>query len=358
MIRAVEPLSSGSKVSCWGAGFVAMDVVDVDGDLFAAVGGSCGNVMAILAWLGWETRPIARLGDDVTGGFIREEFCKLGVDMRYMTVEKEVRSPIVLQRFRVAPDGTRTHRFSLTCPKCGRWLPRHRPITLAQWKSLASDYDSPKVFYFDRVSPASLRLAKDARESGALVMFEPSSMGDESKFQRAVDACHILKYSHEQLGHVPDLPFATSPALIVVTLGALGLRYRWSGKWSQLDAFQVEDVVDAAGCGDWCSAMLIHWLGRSGARDFLDSAGETIKRVLQECQTAAAVNCGFHGARGAMQALSFEELNEKLAAQVQGTTGRRTKEKEEPKPVGRSLHYCEQCDAAVSSLEWTVQKAG
>ena len=171
-----------------GSDSLRWDVVDVEGDRFAAVGGSCGNVMAILAWLGWTARPIARLGGDATGDFIREELRGLGVDVASLTKEKEVRSPIVLQRFGTARNGTRTHRFSLTCPGCGRWLPRHRSVTLAQSMSLGCGGDAPNVFYFDRVSPASLRLAETARSRGALVVFEPSSADAESKFQRAVDA--------------------------------------------------------------------------------------------------------------------------------------------------------------------------
>ena len=150
MTRGLSGWSTGKPASCWGAGFVAMDVVDVDGERFASVGGSCGNV-AILAWLGWLAKPIARLGGDVTGSFIREELRALGVDIGYLTEEGHIRSPIVLQRFAMARDGRRTHRFSLTCPGCGRWLPRHRPITIAQSKTLACDDEKPDVFYFDRV---------------------------------------------------------------------------------------------------------------------------------------------------------------------------------------------------------------
>ena len=237
MIRLMDLLSSGRSACCWGVGFVAMDVVDVENERFAAVGGSCGNVIALLAWLGWTARPIARLGGDATGDFIHEELRGLGVDVTSLTQEKEVRSPVVLQRFDTARDGTRTHRFSLTCPGCGRWLPRHRSVTLAQSKSLACGGDAPNVFYFDRVSPASLQLAETARSRDALVVFEPSSADLESKFQRAVDACHVLKFSQERLGHLPDLPYAASPALIVETRGEAGLRYRWEGRWSQLDAF-------------------------------------------------------------------------------------------------------------------------
>ena len=359
MIREKELLSNGDGASCWGVGFVAMDVIDLEGERFAAVGGSCGNVLAILAWLGWTARPIARLGDDATGDFIREELRGLGVDVTSLSEEKGVRSPIVLQRFPTSRDGTRTHRFSLTCPGCGRWLPRHRSVTLAQSKSLVCGGDAPDVFYFDRVSPASLRLAETARSRGALVVFEPSSADAESKFQRAVDACHVLKYSQERLGHLPDLRYTASPALIVETRGEAGLRYRWKGRWSPLDAFHVKNIVDAAGSGDWCTATLIHRMGRTGAERFTRSTGSVVAAALQDGQAAAAVNCGFHGARGVMQALTLDELNERLS-----TLGRDTPKEsplqcdDSPKLSDSSIHYCDQCDTRVWEGSWTVKKTG
>ena len=359
MNRALEPLTREGQRSCWGAGFVAMDVVDDDGDRFAAVGGSCGNVMAILAWLGWATRPIARLGDDETGAFIREELAELGVDLAYLSKEEGVRSPVVLQRFTEARDGTRTHRFSLTCPGCGRWLPCHRPITLTQTRPLACNDDGPDAFYLDRVSPASLRLAVEARARGALVVFEPSSVEDGAKFQRAVDACHVLKYSQERLGHVPDLPYAAAPALVVETWAASGLRYRWGGRWIRLEAFTVEHVVDAAGSGDWCSAVLIHQLGQRGAAGFLGSRHEMIKRTLEGGQAAAAVNCAFLGARGAMQALALKELNARLAVLDREAVERRSfEDRGVQKRVGPALHYCGECDAEVSGVACAVATLG
>ncbi len=359
MTLALERLPLGAVASCWGAGFVAMDVVDVDGEPFAAAGGSCGNVMAILAWLGWGARMVARLGDDPAGRFIREELRRLGVDLTHVTAESGVRSPIVLQRFATAKDGTRTHRFSLTCPGCGRWLPRHRPITLAQSESLAYADDAPSVFYFDRVSPASLRLAEETRDRGALVVFEPSSVADESKFQRAVDSCHVLKYSQERLGHLPDLPFAAAPALVVETQAAAGLRYRWLGRWWQFDAVPIADVVDAAGSGDWCTAVLIHRLGRNGATAMLAARHETIGKTLREAQAVAAVNCGFVGARGAMQALALGDFNETLGTLGRGASGTCARRDEDaPKTAGPSLNYCEQCDAEVVGVALAGRRAG
>ena len=354
--RQMAPLSNGTGASCWGVGFVSMDVIDTEGGRFGAVGGSCGNVMAILGWLGWDARPIARLGDDSVGDFVRAELGGLGVNVGSLTKEKKFRSPIVLQRFGTARDGTRTHRFSLTCPGCGRWLPRHRSVTLAQVMSLASGIEFPNVLYFDRVSPAALRLAESMRNRGALVVFEPSSADAEAKFQRAVDACHVLKYSQERLGHLPDLPYTASPALIVETRGDMGLRFRWQDRWSQLDAFPVKDIVDAAGSGDWCTATLIHRLGRTGAGPFLCSTRPVIEAALQDGQAAAAVNCGFLGARGAMQAMTLNELNQRLL-----TVGRASPTKNSticagaPKLSISSLHYCDQCDTQLREASWTVK---
>ena len=359
MIRPTDLLSCSNDVSCWGVGFVAMDVIDLEGDRFAAVGGSCGNVMAILAWLGWTARPIARLGRDAAGDFIRQELRDLGVDVGWLTEEKKLRSPIVLQRFSTASDGTRTHRFSLTCPGCGRWLPRHRPVTLAQSMDLTSGGNVPSVLYFDRVSPAALRLAETARNRGALVVFEPSSADAETKFQRAVDTCHVLKYSQERLGHLPDLPYAKSPPLIVETRGEVGLRYRWQGRWSQLDAFPVKDNLDAAGSGDWCTAALIHRMGPHGAEAFARSTDSVIKAALQDGQATAAVNCGFLGARGAMQALTLDELNKKRSLLGQDTPRRSsTKSADGPRLIDSLLHYCDLCDTQVRELSWTVKKTG
>ena len=47
-----------------GAGLISLDVLIWDGKLIPVgyyVGGTCGNVMMILAHMGWESYPIARL---------------------------------------------------------------------------------------------------------------------------------------------------------------------------------------------------------------------------------------------------------------------------------------------------------
>lgn len=303
-----------SSPVCVGVGFLAADIVQGSTEDFVAAGGSCGNVMAILAWLGWRSVPVARLGHDWAAKVIRKDLGGLGVSCEHVRSEKTVQTPIVIQRFVEESDGRRTHRFSLTCPECGGWLPRYRPFTLSQADGLITESKPAQTLFLDRVSPAALRIAAWAREKGALIVFEPSSIGDERQFQRAVDLCHVLKYSHDRLGHLRDLRGAQSPQIIVETLAEDGLRVRWRGQWSALSAFQAPRFRDSAGSGDWCSAGLIHIVGAQGSAIFDTLQKPRLLAALRFGQALAAINCGYEGARGAMFALSREQMAKALTA--------------------------------------------
>lgn len=299
--------ASGSP-TCIGVGFVAVDIVEGSAEEFVTAGGSCGNVTSILAWLGWNAVPASRLGRDWAAKVIRKDMRDLGVDLTALSDETSVQTPIVIQRFVKDRSGRQTHRFSLTCPECGGWLPRYRPLTLGQADALVAGTTTPKTFYFDRVSPAALKVARWAKDNGALVVFEPSSIGDERQFRKAVDACHILKYSHDRLGHLRDLGEALSPRIVVETLAEEGLRVRWRGHWSELPAFEAPWFRDGAGSGDWCSAGLIHRLGTKGAAIFDTLQKPLLLAALRFGQALAAINCGYEGARGAMLALSRDQM--------------------------------------------------
>ncbi|MCP4408273.1 MAG: hypothetical protein GY807_11035 [Gammaproteobacteria bacterium] len=306
--------SASGSPSCIGAGFIALDIVQGRRGDFAAVGGSCGNVVSILKWLGWCTAPAGRLGADAAGLFVRSEFSDEGVNTEFIELADRVATPIVIQKFVDSKSGDRSHRFSLSCPDCGGWLPRYRPMTIKSAEAVSEAATDPKAFYFDRVSPSCLRLANWAQDRGALVVFEPSSVGDDRAFQKAVDLCHVLKFSHERLGHIPDLANAVAPRIVIETLGEDGIRARWRGRWSSLNAFRAPMFVDAAGSGDWFSAGLIHKLGRSGSAGLADLRKSDLERALRFGSALAAVNCGFEGARGGMLAISKKQFNRAMIA--------------------------------------------
>lgn len=297
---------------CLGVGFVAADIVEGSADDFVAAGGSCGNVMAILAWFGWESAPVARMGVDWAAGIVRKDFETVGVNDKFLSQERSIQTPIVIQRFVEDPQGRRVHRFSLACPECGGWLPRYRASTLVQGNGVIASGILPKALYMDRVSPAALRVAAWAKERGALIVFEPSSIGDERQFQRAVDLCHILKFSHDRLGHVRDLQETQRPKIIIDTRAEEGLRVRWRGYWSELPAFDTPRFVDGAGAGDWTSAGLIHQIGHTGAKGLDTLQKPRLLAALRFGQALAAINCGYEGGRGVMMAITRAQLAKRL----------------------------------------------
>lgn len=337
----LEALKGGKHAI--GAGFVALDIVEGRKSTFAAAGGSCGNVMAILAWMGWQSHPVGRLGSDNASEFVVDELEAIGVDTTYLVRDATISTPIVIQKFVESKEGQRTHRFSLSCPDCRGWLPRFRAMTLKQAMPIVEASLKPQVFYFDRVTPASLKLAKWAGETGALVMFEPASVNDDRAFQRAVDLCHILKYSDERLGHIPDLEQAEHPKIVVKTLGAAGLQIRWNNSWIHMEAFEAPRFDDAAGSGDWCSAGILHHLGRQGASIFDTLRKPDLERAVRFGQALAAVNCQFEGARGLMSFMDRQALNRALRALV--ASEKRVDSEEPRKHDNRVLpdQLCELC---------------
>lgn len=301
-----------------GGGFIALDIVYGREGVFAATGGSCGNVLMALAWLGWRSMPVARLGCDKTGDFVVDDMHATGLDLRFLQRSQTVPTPVVIQQFVEDSSGSRRHRFSLVCPECGAWLPRYRSVVLSHARAVM-EYGAPKAFYFDRTSPATVALAEWAKKNGAVVLFEPSSIGEDALFERAVDACHILKFSHERFGKDTELAQAREPNLIVRTLGADGLEARWKGRWSRFAPFEAPRIVDAAGAGDWCSVGLLHVLANRGATGLGAARKGDVEQALRLGQALAALSCGFEGARGLMTAVpSVERVSIMLRAMAGG----------------------------------------
>jgi len=70
-----------------------------------------------------------------------------------------------------------------------------------------------------------------------------------------------------------------------------------------------EAVADTAGAGDWCTAGIIHLLGRKGLAGMAAMEQGDIERAISFGQALAAWNCAYEGARGGMYAVgrsSFE----------------------------------------------------
>ena len=344
-----------------GAGLVVLDLV-VKGNLpdshLLRAGGSCGNVLTILSYLGWRSYPIARLGRDAAAQIIQEDMAQFGVDTEFLAQETSGRTPAIIETIRDGGRGPRTHSYSLHCPQCGSFLPRHRPLRMDGTNRILAQLPHATVFYFDRASPASVLLAQHYRSGGALIVFEPSSMrtGSESLLKRAARLAHILKYSRERLSGVAEALGRTVVPLEIETMGRDGLRYRRKRKsgglapWQYMPAYQVSNPVDEAGSGDWCTAGLVHALGLHGAASFWRTRDRGLERGLLLGQALAAINCGFPGARGAMYELLVEDMKKTVQEVARGEEIRVGPEILNPEAIHRFLQsVCLHCKPIAGS---------
>jgi sugar/nucleoside kinase (ribokinase family) len=282
-----------------GAGFVALDVIFNEARTggYIALGGSTGNVLAILGYLGWAGMPVARLGHDRAAHLIREEFIKLNADTTFLTANSPQPTPVVYQ---FSEHGT--HRFTTACPYCGDKRRRfenayHEVSDEVLGKRARSD-----VFYFDRVSEPTVYLAEQYRNRGSLVMFEPSAIpSDEQLFARAVRVSHIIKYANDRIDRLVGLDLR-SVAVEIQTLGEKGLRFRspsLANDWLSMPSFPIPHIADTAGAGDWSTAAMIHYLFEYESFAHVENlTPSTVYRSLRFGQALAALNCLHGGARG------------------------------------------------------------
>ncbi|AMV44338.1 hypothetical protein [Paraburkholderia caribensis] len=294
-----------------GAGLFALDViVDTNGAFVqSALGGSAGNVLSILAALGWRASPIGTLGDDSAACKVCDDFDAVGADLRFMTRSADRFTPVIYQH-QLPSHESGTHRFSFACPICGeRRRPQWDDVFAPGWNSAI--LPSANVFFLDRPTQLGVTLAEHYATAGAIVVFEPSAVGDDPElFRRALRLAHIVKYAHDRLSDLDG--FDTSNlAVEIQTCGPQGLRYRIPSLnvgWMMLGAYELPHIRDTAGAGDWCTAGLIYELLQLTVGDVLSIDEDIVTRALAFGQALSSLNCLTEGARGLLAAWSPEKI--------------------------------------------------
>lgn len=338
-----------------GTGFIALDVVissDAPDRRATWVGGTCGNVLSILSYLGWASYPLSRMNGDGAASRIREDLSECGVRLNFASLTPTANTPVVIHHIRRRRSGEVTHRFSVNCPDCGTRTPSYRPVTRVNAEAVADQLPAADVFFLDRVSRAALELAKAAARAGAVVVFEPSGLGDPGLFREALGLTDVLKYSRDRLGWLAETTdFDRHPVLEVETLGRQGLRYRArlskgrDRKWRTLSAYQPWSVVDGAGAGDWCTAGILHSLGRGGRQELSDSTRDRLEEALRFGQAAGAWACGFEGARGGMYRHHGQVFEAHISALRAGEDEPRSSDPDSvmDAPTEPSVGWCQGC---------------
>jgi pfkB family carbohydrate kinase len=317
----------------YGTGLIGLDVVYglQERTPKYQVGGTCGNVLSILGFLGWDSYPISRLQTDRAGSIVRSDFAQCGVHSDYLGLVPAAATPIIIEQIAKTKHGQYTHRFQLACPSCGRFFPSFKPLRHRMVSEFLETAETPSVFFADRISKGILALATHFAERGALVYFEPCGAGDEKLFRQMCRLSHILKYSQQRARTFADVLKGAEPLLQVETLGDDGIRFRSTlpaaatGGWVKVDGLEVDGFKDAAGSGDWASAALIDFLGRSGLRIFEKTSQQQLLKAVQYAQVLATWNCKYEGARGGMYESTWQSLQQYVQAASLKTRPRSTR---------------------------------
>ena len=134
MSTKTQNIGSGLRPIAIGTGLLAFDIVytaDSEEPIGRWAGGTCGNVLAILSFLGWSTYPVARLADNASATLLCRDLASWGVHLKYITRERHGSTPVIVQRIRQDGRGHGLHYFSFRCPRCGSRLPSYRPVNFA-----------------------------------------------------------------------------------------------------------------------------------------------------------------------------------------------------------------------------------
>ena len=372
-VNAMQPLDPFDLVRpapvVVGTGLVALDVVHrmSSPGTEAWTGGTCGNVLVALSYLGWRSYPVTRLNGDAAAALIRRDLQKWQVRLDFTNLSPVSCTPIVFHQIRSRDDEAPRHRFSLRCPRCGGWLPTYRPVTIPAARQVNTAIATPSVFFMDRVSPGALRLAEECERRGALIVFEPSAGAPRRHIEKALALCHVLKYSVENRSLVLGRrPRRHQPLLEVETRGAAGLRFRTrlagsksNGGWQRMNAHSVKGLRDTAGAGDWCTAGIVHSIGQAGTIGAYALNQAELRHALAFGQTLAAWSCGYDGARGGMYAVTPDRFRREVRA-IASDSSSELKAKQGRERFGsnelkeRFMALCRKCNSAASGTETSI----
>lgn len=324
--RGTQPLAVGM-------GLVALDIVLAPADAAPPrcyAGGTCGNVLTILSYLGWRSLPVSRLRADKAAERLVQDLRRWDVSTDYITQLPDGSTPVVVQRIKRSAGGVPRHSFSWRCPWCGAYLPGYKPVLASGIENVALNIPHGAVFFFDRVSRGTLLMAKISRTRGAVVVFEPASVGAPALFKEACALSHIVKYSHERLREMAELGLGQTGKegvrLEIETTGADGLRYKshlpkaGTSGWVDVGSYSISALKDMSGAGDWCTAGLLNALARKGANGLAKTTQPQLTRALDYAQALAAWNCRFEGARGGMYQRTRTQVDSEVRRIIRGTT--------------------------------------
>lgn len=243
-----------------GIGFACADIVRKNDQVYVMNGGTCLNVITVLAQLGWQGGVfLPSLKEDILSVNFLSELIALGVEPIF--VDGRVRS--ISRVVQINEDGK--HKFLLTCPVCNRKMVNAPADFDVQNSSIISELSEWDLLYTDRMTNGIRGAVEWFHEKKKPVMYEPNSGRNMGPIYEMAPKVDILKFSEDKISirlaeNIIERAGNSSLKLVIVTRGSEGLCYSYRtpdgdfSAWRHLRALEFSDIEDWSGVGDWLTA--------------------------------------------------------------------------------------------------------
>lgn len=241
-------------------------------------GGAPCNVLAMLCKLGKKTAFIGKVGDDMFGRQLRDTIESVGIDSRYLMIDKTI--PTTLAFVHNLPDGDREFSF---------YRKPGADMMLSEEDICESMFDDVSIFHFGTLSMtdegvrrATLKAVESAKKCGAVISLDPnlreplwdSPENAREQMLKAVSLCDILKISDNEIQFltgledydegVEKLLNMYNITLLCLTMGKDGSRAYYKGMRVEVPAFKQEHVIDTTGAGDTFCGCILNYICEHG----------------------------------------------------------------------------------------------
>lgn len=276
----------------------------------ACPGGAPCNVLALLNKMGKKTAFFGKVGKDQFGTLLRGTLDQVGIDTSHLLADDEVNTTLAFVH--TFPDGDREFSFYRN-PGADMMLTEDEvdPEFLAQ----------TKVFHFgtlsmthDGVRAATKKAVKAAKESGALISFDPNLREPlwsslelaREQMEYGFGQCDILKISDNEIQFVSGMEDYDDGIrylqekyhipLILLTMGKNGSRAYYKDMRVEQRGFSVK-TIETTGAGDTFGGSALNYLLE---HDFDKLTEEQLGGLLTFANAAAAIVTTRKGAIRAM----------------------------------------------------------
>ncbi len=263
-------------------------------------GGAPCNVLAMLNKLGRKTAFIGKVGQDIFGNRLKEVLDDVGIDTSNLIQDRDIRTTLAFVE--TLPGGDRDFSFYRN-PGADMML-REEELR----EDLIRD---AKLFHFgtlsmthEEVRRATRKAVAIARESGALISFDPNLRPplweslDAAKEQTAYgfSQCDILKISDNEIRWftgeedfdkgIQKLREQYPIPLIMLSMGGDGSRAYYRDLRVEAAPFLQDATIETTGAGDTFGACCLHHVLKYG----LDNLNEErLKEMLTFANAAASI---------------------------------------------------------------------